>query len=114
MFGLFSLFTLLQFLINKDDCISCGSTLQEVFLLLCFFGARYFINLSSNFYSTTLNETFPSQIRGICACGVVGVGRLSTLAIPFIPTLKEQMRLSYNMIFFIVGLLGILASAQLK
>jgi hypothetical protein len=114
MLGLFAIFTFLQFFINKNDCLNCSTLLQSVFILVFFFAARFFINLSSNFFSTSLNETFPAQIRSICVCGVVGVGRFSTLTIPFIPALKEHFSLSYNLIFGLIGLLGVLSGYLMR
>lgn len=88
MFGSFTVFTLFQFFINKQDCLTCNSVIQDIFILIFFFTARFFINLSSNFFVCILNETFPAQIRSISPLAIVGVGRLSTLTIPFIPMLK--------------------------
>lgn len=114
MFGLFALFTFFQFLINKNDCLNCNSSLQSIFILIFFFSARFFINLCSNFFSTSITETFPAQIRSICVCGVVGVGRFSTLTIPFVPYLKEHLSLSYNLLFGMIGLVGILSSYLMR
>lgn len=88
MFGSFTVFTLFQFFINKQDCLTCNSVIQDIFILIFFFTARFFINLSSNFFVCIMNETFPAQIRSISPLAIVGVGRLSTLTIPFIPMLK--------------------------
>jgi len=88
MFLATSCFTLLQFLINPSDCLDCKTHSESLLMLVFFFAARFSINLASNFFVNSTNETFPAQVRGICILTMVGVGRLSTLLIPFVPKLK--------------------------
>ena len=113
-FGLNAIFTLLQFILNPSGCLNCTKKLTSVFVLVFFFTARFFINLNSNFFINTLNETFPAQIRSICYIGVVEMGRFSSLMIPYIPKLKQWLSLSYDLIFVFAGLLGVLASFILR
>ena len=53
-------------------------------------------------------------MRSICHCGVVGVGRLSSLIIPFLPKLKQSLSISYDLIFVFAGILGVIASYMLR
>lgn len=114
MFGLFGFFTLLQYFINPNDCLNCTGAVGSTFMLIFFFLARFFINLCSNFFSTIENETFPAQIRAICVCGVVGVGRLSTLIVPFIPFLKSHLSLSYNLMFAVISVIGVFSVSLMR
>lgn len=79
-----------------------------------FFITRFSINLASNFFTNTLNETFAAQIRGICIFLIVGIGRLVTLTIPYLPKLKEGTQMSLNLWFSFVGAAGILISWKIK
>lgn len=45
---------------------------------------------------------------------MVGVGRFSTLLIPFIPKLKQSFSLSYDLIFVFAGILGVIGSYMLR
>ena len=114
MFLLTTLFSLFQFLINPKDCLDCITGFSFVLLLVFFFIARFSINLASNFFTNTLNETFAAQIRGICIFLIVGISRLATLTIPYLPKLKEATNLSLNLWFSFVGAAGVLISWRIK
>ena len=114
MFALTSLFTFVQYILDPSGCVNCSGQVVSVLMLVFFFGARFFTNICSNFYINTLNETFPAQIRPIAYCSVVGVGRLSSLVIPFVPVISQHLNLGYNVIFGVVGLLGIGGSYMLR
>ena len=114
MFALTSLFTFVQYILDPSGCVNCSGQVVSVLMLAFFFGARFFTNICSNFYINTLNETFPAQIRPIAYCSVVGVGRLSSLVIPFVPVISQHLNLGYNVIFGVVGLLGIGGSYMLR
>jgi hypothetical protein len=114
MFAGSTIFTLLQYIINRNDCLNCNSNLVTVFVLIFFFIARLFINLATNFFANSLNETFPAQVRSLCIFSVVGIGRLSTLIIPFLPLLKEKFSMSYNLCFAIVGILAVIVASLIK
>lgn len=114
MFGPTTLFTLIQFALNPTGCINCTSSLVSTLILVSFFIARFFINLDSNFFVNVINESFPAQIRSVSYCAVVGIGRLSTLIIPYVPKISQDLQLSYNFIFGVVGVMGLIASYFIK
>jgi MFS family permease len=111
LYALTSLFTLFQFMLNN---LAAQTAATAVLVLTCFFIARFFINMNSNFTVGVMNEIFPAQIRSICYCGALGIGRLSSLIIPYIPKIKQSLSLSYNLIFVGGGLFGILFAYLLR
>ena len=114
MFALTALFTLAQYIVDPSGCIGCTRGVSSVLIFVFFFVARFFINLNSNFYLNTINESFAAQIRPICYCGAVGMARLSTLTIPYIPILNQSLGISYNLLFAFMGLLGVVSSYTLR
>lgn len=55
MFGINALFTLLQFILDPSGCLNCKDQVTTIFILIFFFVARFFINLTSNFFVCTNN-----------------------------------------------------------
>ena len=109
MFALTTLFTLFQYFLDPSGCTSCLKGLSLVLLMICFFISRFFINMTVNFYFNSMNESFPAQIRSICYCGIVSIGRCSSLLIPFIPSFSQATLIPYNLIFAFIGLIGVIA-----
>lgn len=114
MFGLSTIFTIFQYFLDPSGCINCLKGLSLVLLMICFFISRFFINMAVNFYFNSLNESFPAQIRSICYCGVISIGRCSSLLIPFIPSFSQVTSIPINLIFAFLGVIGIIACWLLR
>jgi len=79
-----TVFSFLNYLMTSHDCLNCDSSIPEGLKLAVFFIFRFFIYLPTNFFNNTLNETLPAQLRPIGIYTIIGVGRISTLIIPFL------------------------------
>jgi hypothetical protein len=114
MFACATFFTLLQYFLNPSGCTNCHQGAVAVLLMVFFFASRFFVNLVSNFFLSVGNESFPAQVRSICYLAVVGVGRVCTLMIPYLPALKQSINFSYNLLFVAVGLMGMMSGYLIR
>jgi len=99
---------ILQLVVDPQGCVNCVKGINLVLLLIFFFLSRFFISLFTSFNFNVINESFPAQVRSICYCGAVGIARISTVLIPFIPKLKQTTHIPYNMMFAITTLIGLI------
>ena len=103
-----AIFLLAQFIYNPSGCVTCLKGGKYILMLIFFIFQRFFANMFDNFFFTAFNETFPQQIRGTASGAACGIGRLSTLLIPYLPRILTKVSLSLNLFFAILALIGAL------
>ena len=107
IFSLATIFTLIQYFLNPAGCLNCLKGNQFVLLMIAFTIARFFTNLASNFNINVVSEPFPSQVRAICYCGALSIGRFSNVFIPLIPAFTTALSIPYNILYAMIGLMGV-------
>lgn len=109
-----TVFSFLVFALAPDDCFKCNQGWKLVFTLLFFFISRILINLAGEVLQSSLNETFPAQIRSLGIYGVIAMARLSSIFIPYLTKLKEATGVPLLLQFAIMTLLAIISAYLIK
>ena len=114
MFGFATFSTLAMYFINPTGCMSCLKGTQYILLMVFFTMNRFCVNIASNFNFNVLNETYPSQVRSVCYCGTVSIGRFSNVFILLTPLLTSTFGIPYNIFYTIGGVVGVIAAFMIK
>jgi hypothetical protein len=109
-----TLFCLTNYLMTSKDCLNCNSSIGKGINLAVFFIFRFFIYLPTNFFMNSLNETLPAQVRVIGIYTIIGVGRISTLIIPFLTEFGDWLGVPLMLIFVVGSLLCVVASLFIR
>lgn len=83
-----TVFSFLVFALAPDDCFKCNQGWKLIFTLLFFFLSRILVHLAGEVLQSSLNETFPAQIRSLGIYGVIAMARLSSIIIPYLNQFK--------------------------
>lgn len=97
-------------ILSPETCHNCMDGTIGIVINILFFGFRFFSNLASNFFATTMTETFPAQIRNIAVFFLVSVGRLSSLLVPVLINIKVKYSITLMSIFCVFAVVGIIAA----
>ena len=109
-----TVFCFLTFALAPTDCFNCNHSWKFVFTLVSFFIIRIVGNLTSLLFASSLQETFPAQIRSLGIYGVIAIGRVATLIIPYQQKLKESNGVSLMLQYGVISIVGIVIMAVIK
>lgn len=107
-------FTYVCFFLARDDCFTCSSGPKFIIIIVSFFITRFASSLACSLCSVSLNETFPAQIRSIGIYSVVAIGRIVTILVPYLTTIKANLHTSLLEQYGMVGLLGIISISIIR
>jgi hypothetical protein len=109
-----AVFCFATFGLAPTDCFNCNDSWKFALTLISFFIIRIVGNLASLFFSSTLQETFPAQIRSLGIYGVIAIGRISTIIIPYQQKLKQNYGVSLMLQYGLISLVGIAIMAIIR
>ena len=109
-----TVFSFLVFALAPDDCFKCNQGWKLAFTLIFFFISRILVNLVGELMQSSLNETFPAQIRSLGIYGVMTMARLSSIIIPYLTKLKQASGIPLLLQFAVMTLLAIVPAFLIR
>jgi hypothetical protein len=109
-----AVFCFVTFGLAPTDCFNCNDSWKFVFTLISFFIIRIVGNLTSLLFSSSLQETFPAQIRSLGIYGVIAIGRIATIIIPYQQKLKQNNGVSLMLQYGVISIVGIIIMAVIR